>query len=299
MSQRKCPICNYHQESNLYARSNYSEQNFNAFTFSSRKNPDFMHHRLYLCPKCDLVYASPIPDLSTLNFLYEKADFNSQSEAMFASKSYARYLSKIIQNLPDMDGALDVGTGEGSFLEELLKIGFTNVIGVEPSEKPILAAKKHIQKIIKKEIFIQKNYKRNSYSLISCFQTIEHVSDPLGMCKGFYSLLKENGAVFIVGHNYRALINKLLKFNSPIYDIEHLQLFSSASLVKLLETAGFKDIHTYRMYNSYPLRYYLQLLPIALKIKEQLQRLLELCRLSEFLLTVPIGNTAIIGYKNF
>ncbi len=38
------------------------------------------------------------------------------------------------------DGALDIGTGDGAFLAELLRAGYTDVIGIEPSSAPIEAA---------------------------------------------------------------------------------------------------------------------------------------------------------------
>ena len=85
------------------------------------------------CPTCDVVYANPAIAEESLASAYEEAAFDSTTEAGYAARTYGRYLSRILPRLPDLGGALDIGTGEGSFLRELLRAGFHDVVGVEPS----------------------------------------------------------------------------------------------------------------------------------------------------------------------
>jgi SAM-dependent methyltransferase len=194
-------------------------------------------------------------------------------------------------------GALDIGTGDGAFLEQLLEHGFERVAGSEPSKAPIAAAKKNIRPLIKQGLFEPKRYKKGSFSLISCFQTIEHLYRPMEICSGAYGLLKEGGAFFIVCHNRRALSAKVLGLKSPIYDIEHLQLFSPKSAKFMLERAGFRDVTVKTVLNSYPLNYWVKLLPLPKGLKIVLIKFLEKVWLGKMPVTMPVGNLAVIGYK--
>src|SRR5208337_126483 len=110
------------------------------FAFASRKTPEYMHYRLVECPACDLLYAAPLPTLRTLAQAYHHAAFDSSQEAHFAARTYAQGLGKFANFLPEKRGALDIGTGDGAFLEELLSKGFKEVKGVEPSQAPIQAS---------------------------------------------------------------------------------------------------------------------------------------------------------------
>jgi hypothetical protein len=75
-----------------------------------------------------------------------------------------------------------------------------------------------------------------SLNLVTCFQTFEHLADPLAMCGDAFHLLKPGGAVLFVGHNRRAVSARILGRRSPIFDIEHLQLFSPASVRRMVTT---------------------------------------------------------------
>lgn len=42
---------------------------------------------------------------------------------------------------------------------------------------------------------------------------------------------KEGSIAYLVCYDYRSFVNKILGMKSPIYDIEHLQLFSKKASV--------------------------------------------------------------------
>ena len=155
--------------------------------------------------------------------MYREAGFDSRQEARHASRTYARFLPRIIPKLPDRSGAVDIGTGDGAFLSELIAAGFENVAGIEPSTAPIEAAEPSIRPLIRHDIFREDSFAPGSLSLITCFQTIEHLSDPLLFCKAA-AAVKPGGGLFLIGHNRRSFSAKVLGPKSPIFDIEHLQL---------------------------------------------------------------------------
>lgn len=294
--ERLCPICCQNTNQRVYSESNIDYDRLDGFAFASRKLPEYMHHRLMECGNCDLVYASPAPRGNELTKAYENASYDSGEEAKFASLTYASYLKRISQNM-GRNGAIDIGAGDGAFLERLLEMGFENVIGIEPSSAPIKSALPNIAQHIIQDIFPCDSIRDAKVSLISCFQTIEHVPDPLSTSKSAYDNLSNGGAFFIVGHNRRALSCKVMGEKSPIFDIEHLQLFSSKSLRLLLETAGFRNITVFPVVNKYPLHYLIKLAPMPASIKAKLLKSAQNSVIGKIPITLPLGNIGAIGYK--
>jgi SAM-dependent methyltransferase len=297
LTQRPCPICGESAGSTIFAESNVDPSRLDVFAFASRKLPEFMHYRLLQCAQCDLIYASPTPSVGFLATAYEEAGFDSAIEAEYASRTYAAVVSRLCSRLPDRSGALDIGTGDGCFLEKLLEVGFTGVRGVEPSCAPILAARPEIRPLIRHGLFDAADFDAESFRLITCFQTIEHVNDPMQMVYAAETLLKPRGALLLICHNRRGLVNTVLGSKSPIRDIEHLQLFSPRSVTELLRNAGFVDVKVAPIVNSYPIGYWLRLMPLAPGVKMCLSRLTKFLGLGSLALPLPVGNLAAVGFK--
>jgi SAM-dependent methyltransferase len=293
---RTCPICGCHQGSRPFADANIQLDELDQFAFASRKLPEYMHWRLMECRRCDLLYADPAPDPEELAGLYREAGFDSRPEAIRASRTYSRFLPRIMFSLPDRNGAVDIGTGDGSFLRELLAAGFNNVTGIEPSIAPIEAAELWIRPLIRHDIFRADSFAPESLSLITCFQTIEHLSDPLSFCQAARQALKPGGALFLIGHNRRALSAKVLGRKSPIFDIEHLQLFSPVSIHHLLEKAGFSRVEVMTVFNRYPLQYWARLFPFPAGSKQGILKILQSIPMGRWVIPLPAGNLAAIAY---
>src|SRR3984893_3375792 len=258
---RPCPLCGSVDQSHVVAESNIDLAKLDKFAFASRKSPEYMHPRLIECPGCSLLYGSPVLSPETLADAYRDAAFDGGNEARYASKTYAREVRKIMRRLPDLSGSLDIGTGDGAFLEQLISLGFQNVIGVEPSQAPFAAAPPEIRNKIRLGLFLPEGYPPAWFSLMTCFQRMEHLWDPLGIARAVLPLLKPGAGFVIVVHNRHALSARALGFNSPIIDVEHLQLFSPKTACGLLERAGYQHVQVASFWNRYPLHYWMRLWP--------------------------------------
>ncbi len=297
MSDRRCPICGDAASATLFAEARIDSRKLGKFAFASRKLPEYMHHRLLLCPTCDVVFASPVPDVAELRAEYEAAAFDSQIEAQFAARTYACLLHPFLSRLPDRHGALDIGTGDGAFLAELLAAGFDQVRGIEPSSAPIAAASTQVRGLIEQGFFEPGRFRPESCSLVTCFQTIEHVSDPRQLCEEACRVLKPGGALCLVGHNRRAFSARLLGTKSPIFDIEHLQLFSPAGLRYLMTSAGLTSVSVFPFWNRYPVSYWTRLFPFPAGMKNLLLKFLSVTRIGRLTVPLPAGNLVAIGFK--
>ena len=297
-TERKCPLCESATDSKVYSEANFDAQRLDEFSFASRKIPEYAHYRLMLCGKCDLIYASPIPAENTLSNKYQEAEFVSADESGYASRTYGRVLAGMKSNLIDSESALDIGTCDGAFLKVLLSAGFDQVEGVEPSRASIAAAKPEIRSLISEGIFDLSRYQGRKFSLITCFQTMEHLSDPQEFCRDIFRCLKKGGAGLLVCHNFRAVSSKVLGSRSPIMDIEHLQLFSPVSLKIIMENAGFTDVKVKSVVNRYPLHYWTRMLPMPTTLKKYLIETSKRLRVGLVPVSLPAGNISVTGYKN-
>lgn len=249
------------------------------------------------CLQCDLVYADSPPSEKELANAYQEAAYDSSEEANFAAIAYAKAIKPIINKLDSRNSALEIGTGTGVFLEQLETMGFEKLVGIEPSIAAINAASPHAKKWIQTGIFDESDFEASSFDLICCFMTLEHVRDPMKLCKAAFNLLKPGGAFVSVTHDYRSIVNRVLGEKSPIIDIEHMQLFSNQSISGLFSRAGFKDIQANKFQNIYPLSYWLKISPIPTKIKLSLLNKIDGSALAKRLISLNVGNTMAVGFK--
>jgi len=296
-TNRPCPLCGSADFSKLYAEERIDQKQLGEFAYASRKIPEYMHLRLMHCSSCDLVYASPVPEMTDLQNAYEAAAYDSQVEAKYAAKTYADQIRSFISRLPDRIGALDIGAGDGAFCSNLKQLNFSEIIGLEPSSAPIAAAEPDVRQCMRQEMFVPGLFSEAQFSLVTCFQTIEHVPNPRDLCHEAVRLLKPGGALCLVGHNRRAMSNRLMGRRSPIFDIEHLQLFSPTSFRRLLEDAGLVDIVVRPIYNKYPVAYWTKLLPFPKMLKQLLLGGLNVTRIGLFPVTIPAGNIVAFGFR--
>lgn len=294
---RPCPLCNSSNDSHVFAESNIDLATLTEFAFASRKLPEYMHPRLVECADCGMLYGSPVLSADTLSNLYQAAAFDSQEESRLASFVYKRMLEKHCASLPDRKGAIDIGAGDGAFCERLVELGFSHVIGVEPSAAPIAAAQPGTRAMLAHKPFRADDFEQDSVSVISCFQVLEHLSDPLDIAASALGILKPGGLFLAVVHNQRALSARALKLKSPIYDIEHLQLFTRDSAAKLLVKAGFRDVQVRPVWNRYPLQYWMRLFPFPPGIKHSLISIAKASGLGGVQVSLPPGNIAVTGFK--
>jgi SAM-dependent methyltransferase len=293
---RACPLCGG-EDARVLAEATLDEGKLTASAFASRKLPEYMHSRMVECNLCGMLYANPVLRQEDLVDAYKDASFDSGVESRLAAVTYRALLEPHLGALPSRTNALDIGAGDGAFLEELLALGFTNVVGVEPSEAPIDAAKPAIRGYLKCGIFAAEQFAAESLDLITCFQVIEHVWDPVKITGDALALLKPGGMFFIVAHNRRAFSARVMGTKSPIFDIEHLQLFDKPTGAALLRNAGFESIKVSSVRNKYPVDYWIKLFPLPATLKSAFRSLAETSGMGSLLLSLPAGNLAVVGQK--
>ena len=295
---RSCPVCNTKSsEAELFLRKSIDPSRISTFSFASRKRPEYMCHQLVKCPTCNLVYANDPPDQDVLNNAYHLADFDSAQEADDAAVAYDLAMGPVLCRLKKRRSALEIGAGTGIFLETLKLRGFDSVQGVEPSLAAIASAPEHRQSWIRASMFNEQDFQPESFDLICCFMTLEHVLEPNDIVSAACRLLRPGGAIALVTHDYTSSINRFFGKYSPIIDIEHMQLFSGQSLRHLLGQNGFHSIETLTFKNRYSLSYWSRLLPLPLVVKGALISGICSIGLGGVRLAFNVGNILSFGFR--
>jgi SAM-dependent methyltransferase len=298
LETRDCPVCGACAErAAVFLEASYDPARLTSASFASRKMPEFMSYRLLRCGDCETVYACAAPPAAALAQSYAEADYDSGEAAALAADTYAAALAPAIADLPRRGRALEIGTGTGVLLERLREAGFEEVIGIEPSGAAIAAAAPSVRANIRQGVFEEADFEPESCDLICCFQTLEHVPDPLALAESCARLLRPGGMLALVTHDYAAPLNRLLGRRSPIIDIEHLQLFCRPSLERLLAGVGLRKREISVLVNRYPLHYWLRLTPLPVSLKRVAGQVLGFCGLARLRFGINVGNLLAIGSK--
>jgi SAM-dependent methyltransferase len=296
---RPCPICGATRDNAApFMAQNIDETRIVASSFASRKTPEYMNHEMICCGGCDLVYVPHAPEQDDLAESYHAADYDSSQEAEDAADAYIGAIAPLLAKLSGrMDAALEIGTGTAAFLQRLADAGFGTLVGVEPSVAAIAAAHAHRKPWIQEGIFEPRMYPANSFDLIACFMTLEHVRDPGALIAAAHDMLRPGGAFVAVTHDYRSTVNRVLGRRSPIIDIEHMQLFSNASMRSLYETRGYVDVQCNSFRNAYRPSYWARLFPMPDAIKATATRWIAATPFDEVRIPINVGNMVSWGMK--
>jgi SAM-dependent methyltransferase len=286
-------------EAKSFLTANIDPSRVNEFSYASRKTPEYMNLNLVRCLRCDLVYADEPPSHDDLARAYHVADYDSAEEANEAAATYIHAMQPLLNALPRRESALEIGTGTGALLQHLAEQGFTQLVGVEPSNAAIAAAPLHRRAWIREGVFEEQDFAPESFDLICCFMTMEHVLDPKVIALAAFRLLRPGGAFVTVTHDYRGRLNRMLGRRSPIIDIEHMQLFSDPSIRTLFETAGYRDVHVQRLVNRYAFRYWWRLTPAPGPMKRAVAKVAEFGRFDRLKIGLNVGNSITSGVKHF
>lgn len=297
MRTLQCANCGTNQQIQELYPENFSSSQLNKDTFSARRTPDRIHYRFVRCVRCELIFSTPILSANKIEKFYAQSGFEYNLEASYLKKTYGAYLKESLKGLTTKKKKLlDIGCGNGFFLMEAKDMGL-DVFGIEPGKSSILKAPVWLQKKITLGFFTDKSFKKNTFDIVTCFHTLDHIIDPNTFLTDLNSVLTKNGRAIIIVHNTDGLSVKLFGEKSPIFDIEHIYLFNKKSLVSLFEKNNFRVIRVFDVTNTYPLIYWVRMTPFPALLKKVLMKIVQLINIENIPLTLKAGNIGIIVEK--
>ena len=294
----RCAICGTEGNATELFRSTVTPEAFDARHFSARRLPDRVHYRMVRCDKCGLVRSDPAADPAKVASLYARSSFDYATEVANLSRTYGRYLGKLDRHGAQRDGLLEVGCGNGFFLEEALRRGYRDVRGIEPSRDAIESAPPSVRPLIVEDVLRPGVLPAQSTGVVCMFQVFDHLPDPGAALDEVHRVLRPGGLALILNHDADAPSAKVLGERSPIVDVEHYYLYSRATLGRLAAAHGFEVVESGPVWNDYSLSYIARLLPLPGGSKRAAQGLLEMTRLAKPRVRVPLGNLYAVAKRS-
>ncbi len=207
------------------------------------------------CGSCGLVYVTPRLRSDVLPEVYAEDYWRSQSpkdrgyadyrrEAPLYLKTFRRRMRLIDRFRPQPGRALDVGCAAGFFLHVLAERGW-DVAGVELSPQIAAAAQAELgRERIHVGTLDSAPFPKESFDLVSLWDVVEHVEDPIALLGAARAFLKEDGLLVLETQNVESRFARLLGPRWQHYKhLEHLYHFAPATLDRLLAETGFERVH--------------------------------------------------------
>lgn len=200
------------------------------------------------CADCGLVYVDPIPAPDELSRHYNQ-DYYAEWISIQRKKREGMWARRLkgIESVANKGRLLDVGCGEGLFLELAKRNGW-RVHGTDVSTYAAEFASARLdQNVFCGEIW-DAGFDEQSFDVISLWHVLEHTASPMRTLQELRRLLKPGGLLVLAVPNLNdrlmQVAYRLVKGRKPrlfsIGDKEiHLFHFSAQSLRLLLEKVGF------------------------------------------------------------
>jgi len=205
---------------------------------------DVVDLKIYQCQQCGLVQH----DLKPVDYYKDVIRAIAYSEEMghFREKQLAEWIQKF--NLKDKK-ILEVGSGQGEYLELLLKAGGTNVYGIENSKESVEIAKKKGLNI--QQGYLSKDYE-NSYAenfdAFATFNFMEHWPDISSSLHSLQNFLNESAVGLVEVPNFDFMLKNGMYSE---FTTDHIFYFTEKTLRTVLETHGFDVIEINSIWHDY------------------------------------------------
>ncbi len=213
------------------------------------------HANYVKCMHCSLVYENPRLTSEELRSYYsnesyflsnDKQDTSSYTDYFSQcniglNKEYFSILQQYVQNKLSIK-YLDIGCGPGTLVKLASENGW-DATGLEISKWAAEYARHNRINVIENNLQ-GANFSSDCFDLISMFDVLEHLPDPVSYVREIFRILKSQGIVIVETPNVGGFFSKYLyKQNSEIVKPRaHICLYSPSSIQHLFSKVDFSKI---------------------------------------------------------
>lgn len=200
------------------------------------------------CKKCGLVYMNPQISPGGVRQLYppdygphqtKEANRLPDGHAQKRSTPKKAFVASVCKKLPRHAQILDIGCGNGSFLNEVKVFVGCRVQGVDISAPAAKTARDNYGLDVFTGTIFESPFPDNYFDVITAWAYLEHVNNPSEVLLKISNLLKSGGSCIISTPNFSSFNSKL--FRGKWYHLDcprHLYIYSPGTIISLLEKTG-------------------------------------------------------------
>jgi len=219
----RCPVCKNKMNFNLV-------EAWNEF-------------RIYHCKECDVVFSNPMkaPDSSWHEEAYVERNVNLRNYTHLTPNCRFFLTRKQFRG----GRLLDIGCGDGLFLKFASK--YYDAWGIDIDGEAIKAARRkyHLANVYNTMTMGEfiKRFPEVRFDVVTLFEVLEHVDDPLKLIRETYQVLKPRGILVLSVPNRERMNARHDPHDRPP---NHLTRWSAEAVKNLLNRERFRVIRLYR-----------------------------------------------------
>jgi len=196
---------------------------------------------LYECSKCEVQFWMPFKAPGKEWYQSCVGYIVQNIERPKLSRGYHRKFLKIFGKIPKDIRVLDLGCGRGEFLAELKKRG-CEVWGVDFDKNAIKVAKsyfglRNVYAMSFDDFFKLSNLPR--FDIITFFEVIEHLDNPLEFIENVVKLIKDEGSIVLSTPSRDRILVNAIKADFPFH---HLSRWNEKAISNLFRKFNFRIV---------------------------------------------------------
>lgn len=222
----QCPVCNSF-DSTLYLDGEDAIAPESVGSSRSKLSPG----RILKCHNCGLCFRSLRPTPAQLADLYRVADDQVyEAETANRVKTAERHRKRISRYIQPPGAILDIGSASGAFLRLMVDTGW-EAYGVEPSSSQCEKARRVLgSEAVIQECVLENAVLPGNFDVITLWDVLEHVTEPVVFLKHCSDLLRPGGYLFLNTPRIDSAMARTLGERWPLLLAEHLNYFTVESL---------------------------------------------------------------------
>jgi 2-polyprenyl-3-methyl-5-hydroxy-6-metoxy-1,4-benzoquinol methylase len=203
--------------------------------------PGGKYGRHVKCRNCHLVYVNPIEQTSRINDGYSGMENDDASIIRKSRLQATKSQVKLIKKYKNNTTLLDIGCGEGFFLFNASRAGYITK-GVELSQDAAEYAKKEFGLNVEVGLFEKIQFPENYFDVVTLWQVLEHLSQPLTVLKEAHRVLKPGGLLAVSTPDFGGIPARTMGRRWWNVRRIHINQFTTKTLKNILRNAGFKNL---------------------------------------------------------